>query len=159
MTSKQIDFTPLLRTMIGADRLNAYYNQYHWQGQPNYPPYNIKLIGEHSYKLEMALAGFSADEITVYTQEDNLTIMASKPDAESMVEQSKETMPQAVVPDSNPVTYLHKGISTQKVNRTFALAENVEIMGVSFIDGILTVNMERKIPETQALKEFKIRTK
>jgi molecular chaperone IbpA len=106
--------------------------------QTNYPPYNILKLDENHYAYEIAVAGFSEDEIDVEVQDSYLTIRGSHED--------KET----------DVSYIHKGISARSFVRTFPLTENVEVTSASFKNGILTVNLEYLVPEESKPKKIAI---
>ena len=94
----------------------------------NYPPYNLKQIGEDSYAVEIALAGFSKEDITVKQEKNVLTITGeSKSDTSS--------------------TYIHRGIGGRNFTRTFSLAEYVEVHSAIMLQGMLIVNLIKEVPE------------
>jgi len=96
----------------------------------NYPPYNVKKIDETKFSVEMALAGFKQDDISIELEDGTLKISASvKEDTE------------------DDVIYSHRGISKRDFTRQFTLAEYVVVKNASFVDGILTVDLEREVPE------------
>ena len=111
----------------------------------NFPPYNIVKTGEHTYDVELALAGFGKDDIIVEYKENQLTVK-SKPnkDPADEVEKYDEGMQ-------------HRGISKRMFTRTFTIANDVEIKGAELKDGLLKVSMERIIPEHKKAKTITIK--
>ena len=111
----------------------------------NFPPYNIVKTGENTYDVELALAGFGKDDIIVEYKENQLTVK-SKPnkDPADEVEKYDEGMQ-------------HRGISKRMFTRTFTIANDVEIKGAELKDGLLTVSMERIIPEHKKAKTIAIK--
>ena len=95
---------------------------------PNYPPYNIKKVGKDKYQLDMALAGFSKDDVKVETNDNTLTISASSSDKED---------------DS----YVHKGIAKRAFKRQWTLVEHLEVQDAKLKDGVLTVDMKLNLPD------------
>ena len=107
---------------------------------PNYPPYNIVKHSDDKYTIEIAVAGFSKDEIGVEIKENTLLIeSASRPEGDD----DKE--------------FLHKGISNRSFKKAFNLAEYVIVQGASFKDGILSIELERIVPEAMKPKTIKIK--
>jgi molecular chaperone IbpA len=103
------------------------------QGNQNYPPYNVVKYDENTSVIELAVAGFRENDITVTVEKNQLTIVGEK--VESLDELDKN------------VEYLHRGISSRSFNRTFAIANYVEVTGADVSNGILSIKLERKIPE------------
>ena len=109
----------------------------------NYPPYNIVKTGANEYNVEVALAGFSKDDVSVEFAEGVLTIK-SKDKKES--EKKDE--------DGN---IIHKGISKRYFSKSFTVADDVEIKGAELKDGLLTVSMERIVPENKKARVIEIK--
>jgi len=109
----------------------------------NYPPYNIVKTGDYTYNVEVALAGFSKDDINVEYADGMLTIK-SKDKKES--DEKDE--------DGNVI---HKGISKRYFSKSFTIADDVEIKGAELKDGLLKVSMERIIPEHKKSKQIEIK--
>ena len=111
----------------------------------NFPPYNIVKTGEHTYDVELALAGFGKDDIIVEYKENQLTVK-SKPnkDPADEVEKYDEGMQ-------------HRGISKRMFTRTFTIANDVEVKGAELKNGLLIVSMERIIPEHKKAKTIAIK--
>lgn len=104
-----------------------------------YPPYNIKKLSDEKFAIEMAVAGFSKKDITVEHQENTLTIKSVP--SESKTEEE----------------YVHQGISKRNFTRTFTVADDVVVKGASLKDGMLSVELERIIPEEKKLKVIDIK--
>jgi molecular chaperone IbpA len=132
-----LDFSPLFRAGIGFDRVfDALDSASRVQPFDNWPPYDIIKQGEDSYRIVMAVAGFERDELTL-TDRPNLLIVsgAKKGGAQDCV-------------------YLHKGIAEREFERRFELADHVKVAHASLQNGLLTVELQREVPE--ALKPRKI---
>lgn len=106
---------------------------------PNYPPYNIKKIDDTHYTIEMAVAGFSKNEIDIEMKEGKLVIKGN-------VETSNEV-------DDN---FLFKGIATRAFTRTFALNDQIEVNNAEMLNGMLKIALERIVPEDKKPKKIKI---
>ena len=109
----------------------------------NFPPYNIVKTGDHTYNIELALAGFNKKDIEV-TYEDNLLSVKSKKEEDT--EQTDE--------DGN---IIHRGISKRYFAKSFTIATDVEIKGAELKDGLLTIALERIIPEAKKAKTIEIK--
>jgi molecular chaperone IbpA len=135
---RNFDLTPLYRSAIGFDRLAQLLNDAHQRAdaQPSYPPYNIELVSEDSYRIVMALAGFDRSEIDITSERDSLHIVGRKQR------------------DGVERTYLHRGIAARDFEQRFQLANHVKVTGASFDNGMLTIELVREVPE--ALKPRKI---
>jgi molecular chaperone IbpA len=142
-----MDLRPFYRNSIGVDRLfDRIIDQFDRasdavaNGAGNYPPYNVLKTGEDTYQLELAVAGFSQGEINVNVEDGNLIITGEK--------QSTE-LPEGY-------TYEHQGISARRFIRTFTLMDYVEVVSATNKDGILTIKLERHIPEAMKPKTIAI---
>ena len=139
------DFAPLWRSSVGFDRLFDLINDtQRLDAQDNYPPYDIVRTGENAYRISLALAGFSPDEITITAQQNRLTVAGSK---------TEHTGRQA--PEHE---YLHQGISARSFERQFNLEDHVEVEGASFENGLLQIELARKIPEAMKPRRIDIGT-
>jgi len=123
------------RALVGFDR---YFNG-HLQPNGNYPPHNIVKYDDTHYGIEVAVAGFSKEEIAVEVDQDQLTI------------RGKQSV------DSDEKTYLHRGLAARDFEQTFTLAEYMNVTGAEVTDGMLKIAIERIIPE--ALKPRQIEVK
>jgi molecular chaperone IbpA len=128
------DLTPLFRTAIGFDRLARLADTVP-QDAVSYPPYNIEKTGEDSYRLQLAVAGFSADDIEL-TAKDNALIVAGR------------------VAEETKGEFLHRGIAARAFTRRFVLADHMVVEGADIANGMLNVSIRRVVPE--ALKPRKI---
>jgi len=132
---RTFDLTPLYRSAIGFDRLANLLEQ-RAEAQPSYPPYNIELVSEDEYRIVMALAGFSRDEVEIVTERDSLVVTGRKQK------------------DAVQRTFLHRGIAARDFEQRFQLANRVKVTTASFDNGMLTIELVREVPE--ALKPRKI---
>jgi len=109
------------------------------QANTNYPPYNIVKHGDDNFAIELAVAGFKDGEINIQVERNQLTVKGE----------------QAIDLD-NQIEYLHRGISARSFSRTWTLADHVEVAGAKSENGILTISLERKVPEEQKPKSIAI---
>jgi molecular chaperone IbpA len=131
-----LDFSPLFRTAIGFDRMARLIDTAQdAAAAPTYPPYNIAKTGEDSYRLTMAVAGFSQDELDL-TVKDNQLIVSGKLASDSAGE------------------FLYRGIAGRAFERRFALADHIVVEGADLQHGLLHVALKRVVPE--ALKPRRI---
>ena len=140
---RTFDFAPLWRSTIGFDRVFDLLNE--TQGldvQDNYPPYDVIRTGEDSYRIALAVAGFAPEDIAITAQQNKLTIAGRKPEAIST------TSTQEV---------LYHGISARPFERSFNLDDHVEVQGASFENGLLQVDLVRRIPEAMKPRKIQIR--
>jgi len=107
----------------------------------NFPPYNIVKTGENTYDVELALAGFSKNDIEVEYKENLLTVRSKKQ------EETKDE-------DGN---IIHRGISKRMFSKSFTIANDVEVKGAELKDGLLKVSMERIVPEHKKAKLIDIK--
>lgn len=126
------DFSPLFRSTIGFDHLLHLLDSATRGDQQtlSYPPYNIERTGEDAYRLTMAVAGFSRDELDVTMHENSLIVTgrAKKEDDEAR--------------------YLHRGIARRAFERRFSLADHIKVVGASLDNGMLHVELVREVPES-----------
>ena len=116
-----------------------------YQGTQNFPPYNIIKISEYGYDIEMAVAGFSEEDLEIDYADNVLTIS------------SKETEPfKDSDKNSSLVEYIHKGIAVRKFTKKFTLAEDVIVNDASMKNGMLTISMEKVVPEGKRKRSIKI---
>ena len=127
---RQFDLAPLYRSTVGFDRLFSALDQFaSAEAAPTYPPYNIEKTAENAYRISIAVAGFAADDLTVEVKEGALSVQARKP------------------ADESPRTYLHRGIAARAFQRSFVLAEGVEVDGARLENGLLHIDLVRAVPE------------
>ena len=137
-----LDLSPFYRNSIGVDKLfDRLMGQIDASGTTqNYPPYNIVKTGENTYQIEVAVAGFTQGEVSVDVVEGQLIITGEK-------DTSKAT---------EVWEYEYQGISARRFIRTFTLADYVEVTSAISRDGILTVKLERQVPEAMMPKTIAI---
>ena len=135
------DFSPLFRYSVGFDRIeNLMATAMSRADQsPSYPPYNIETVGESTYRITMAVAGFGEEDLEI-TQKENSLVICGKTHK-----------------GQDDVSYLHQGIANRAFERRFDLADYVKVTDASLANGMLTVDLERELPE--ALKPRKIEIK
>jgi len=139
------DFAPLWRSSVGFDRLFDLINDtQRLETQDNYPPYDIVRTGENAYRISLALAGFSPNEISITAQQNRLTVAGGKPDSHA-----------GPTPEH---AYLHQGIAGRPFERQFNLEDHVEVEGASFENGLLQIDLARKIPEAMKPRRIEIGT-
>jgi molecular chaperone IbpA len=131
------DFSPLWRSTVGFDRMFDLINNEVPHVQDTYPPYDIERTGEESYRISMALAGFTPAQLTVTAQQNRLTI------ADKKNENGKEN-------------YIFQSIANRPFERQFSLADHVEVVGASFDSGLLHVDLVRKVPEAMKPRRIEI---
>ena len=139
----RLDFSPLFRSTVGFDRLFSMFDQLGGvEGTaPTYPPYNIERTGENSYRVTVAVAGFTEAELSLETKENTLTIRGEK---------------QAKSETNGEVLY--QGIAARAFERRFQLADYVEVKGASLENGLLHVDLAREIPEAMKPRQIRIGT-
>jgi molecular chaperone IbpA len=131
------DFAPLFRTAIGFDRLARLMDSaQEAAAAPSYPPYNIEKTGEDSYRLTMAVAGFSADDLDLTVKENTLVVTGR------------------LRSESAQAEVLYRGIAGRAFERRFVLADHIVVEGADLQNGLLHVNLKRVVPE--ALKPRRI---
>jgi molecular chaperone IbpA len=136
-----LDLTPFYRNSIGVDRLfDRLIGQIDHASGQNYPPYNIVKTGENTFEVQVAVAGFSQGEIEISVKDGDLVITGEKINTD--------------LPEGHE--YTHQGISARRFVRSFNLADYVEVQSAVARDGILTVKLERHIPEAMKPKTIAI---
>lgn len=131
-----VSFTPLLRSTVGFDRFNDLFEKLVDGGSEarfdSYPPYNIEKTGENDYRIVMAVAGFSPDDLSITVEKDNLMIAGRIAEKEG---------------EGAEVAYLHRGIATRAFQRSFRLMDHIKPVGAETRDGLLVINLVREVPE------------
>jgi molecular chaperone IbpA len=132
---RTFDFSPFARSAIGFETLFDRLNDRSFETNEGYPPYDIVRKGDDQFDINVALAGFSADEISITAEPGLLTVSGRKQ-------------------DRGGAEYLYQGISARSFERRFSLADYIEVEGASFENGLLHIRLERRIPD--AIKPRKI---
>lgn len=138
---RTVDFSPLYRSVVGFDRLAALLDQAATQDSAaGYPPYNIERTDENAYRIEIAVAGFRPDELTIEVKENLLTVTGRK----------------AANDDSRK--FLHRGLAERNFERRFQLADYVIVTDASLDNGLLSVSLKRELPEALKPRTIAINT-
>ncbi|MCJ8138803.1 Hsp20 family protein [Falsirhodobacter halotolerans] len=132
------DFAPLYRATVGFDRITDLMDRALSAdvAQPSYPPYNIEKTAENAYRISLAVAGFTPDDLSVEVKDNALHISARRKD------------------EDGDRAFLHRGIATRAFDRRFALADHVRVSGATHEHGMLHIDLVREMPE--ALKPRRI---
>jgi molecular chaperone IbpA len=123
-----LDFTPLYHSTVGFDRLPGLLSQALDRQESGFPPYNIEKIGEDAYRIVLALAGFSKDDIEIVSEQNRLSVRGA-------------------LNDKNEKGYLHQGIAQRSFQRVFDLADYIVVAGASMDNGLLVIDLRRELPE------------
>src|SRR5690625_4185181 len=128
---RSFDLSPLLRATVGFERMmDMLDNSARFDEAPSYPPYNIEKHGEDDYRITMAVAGFSEEELSVTVKDNTLMIEAKK---------EKE--------NGKDSTFLHRGIAERAFQRSFRLADHIRVTGAKLQNGLLHIELTREVPE------------
>ncbi|PDS80369.1 MULTISPECIES: Hsp20 family protein [Rhizobium] len=135
-----LDFSPLFRSSVGFERmLNALDAASRAETIDNWPPYDIVKTGEDDYRIAMAVAGFSQDELAIIQEQNMLVVSGQKANGED-------------------VQYLHRGIAGRSFQRRFELADHVKVLDAGLVNGLLTIDLKREIPEEMKPRQIEIGT-
>lgn len=135
------DLTPLFRTSIGFDRMAQLLDQANRIDQtPSYPPYNIEHLDENNYRITLALAGFSEQDLDITSEQNTLTVSGK-------IESGT---------DEKDKNFIHRGIATRSFERRFQLADHVRVKGANMDNGLLHIELEREIPEAMKPRSIEI---
>jgi len=141
-TMRSVDFSPLYRSTVGFDRLFSLLDgRTSLETTQSYPPYNIERTGEDAYRISMAVAGFSEDDISIEAHRNQLSIKGSKSEEQESDDSAK---------------ILYRGIASRSFERRFQLADHVEVKGATLKDGLLHIDLVRNVPEDQKPRRIEI---
>ncbi|NOR30037.1 MAG: Hsp20 family protein [Sulfitobacter sp.] len=137
---RNFDFAPLYRSTVGFDQIANLMDRVATNdvAQNSYPPYNIEKFDDDSYRISIAVAGFSEADLSVEVREKSLIVSARKAD------------------DTADKTYLHRGIATRAFERRFHLADHVQVTGATHVDGMLNIDLQRQVPEALKPRQIQI---
>ena len=124
------ELNPLYRTLVGFDRIASLMDQAsRLDAAPGYPPFNIEQVGDDQFRIELAVAGFSQDDLTIEFKQNSLVVAGQRkaPDAQR--------------------NFLHRGIAERSFERRFGLADHVRVAGAKLENGLLTIDLVRELPE------------
>ena len=134
------DFAPFRRSTVGFDRLfDLLENAAKLEPVENYPPFDLERLGENDYRITMAVAGFSPEEIDINVKEGVLSVAGRKSDDKD-----------------GERRYLHRGIGSRAFERRFQLADFVQVRGADLKDGMLYIDLLREIPEAMRPRRIEI---
>ena len=125
---RTFDFSPFTRNAIGFESLFDRLNDRSYETNDTYPPYDIVRKGEDEFQIKLALAGFSPDDITITAEASELTVAGKKT-------------------ENGQGEYLYQGISARPFERRFNLADYLEVQDASFDNGLLHINLVRRVPD------------
>ena len=134
------DLTPLYRTSIGFDRLAQMLDTINVDVPAGYPPYNIEKLEDNKYGISMAVSGFDESDLNIDVKENILSVKGD-------------------ISKNDEKEYLHKGIATRNFERSFRLADYVEVESASLSNGLLNIILVRELPEAMKPRKIEISTR
>jgi molecular chaperone IbpA len=138
---RHIEFAPFYRSAIGFDRLfNMLDQATGFDNESTYPPYNIERTGENAYRITLAVAGFTSEDLKLEVKEQTLTVSGEK------------------AAETSEKTYLHRGIAARAFERRYQLADHVDVTGANFENGLLHIDLVRNVPESKKPRSIAIGT-
>ncbi len=134
------DLSPLFRSTVGFDRLARLVDSATRldDASVSYPPYNIEKVGDEAYRVTLAVAGFVADELDVTLHENSLIVTGKAKDEEK------------------PGDFLHRGIARRAFERRFQLADHLKVTGAALVNGLLSIELVREVPEQLKPRKIEI---
>ena len=132
---RSFDFAPYYRSTVGFDRLFSMLDQVGGveASAPSYPPYNIARTGENDYRISVAVAGFTVADLAIEAKENTLTLRGEKQTSD----------------EDKSGDVLYQGIAARNFERSFQLADHVQVKGASLENGLLHIELVREVPEAQ----------
>jgi len=141
---RRFDLTPLYKSTVGFDHVASILEQLASAETDNgYPPYNIERVDENNYRITMAVAGFSQDDLEIEVREGMLRVAGARPEKEQ---------------DDADTVFLHRGIASRNFERRFRLAEYVEVSGANLENGLLHIDLRRELPDAMKPRKIEIAT-
>ena len=137
---RTIDFSPLYRSVVGFDRLADLLESATTEAATGYPPYNIERTDENAYRIDIAVAGFRPEELSVEVKENLLTVTGRK------------------AANDEARQYLHRGLAERNFERRFQLADYVVVTDANLADGLLSISLKRELPEALKPRQVEITT-
>jgi len=141
---REFDFSPLFRSAIGFDRLPSLLDaatRSNGESQ-GYPPYNIEQLSADSYRIAIAVAGFSPEDLDIEAKDGTLVVKGRV---------KTET-------EASDVKYLHRGIAGRAFERLFQLADHVEVRDADLVNGMLLIDLVREVPEAMKARQIHIKS-
>ena len=138
---RTVDFSPLYRSAVGFDRLAALLDAAaSTDSASGYPPYNIERTDENAYRIEIAVAGFRPEELSIEVKENLLTVQGRK------------------AANDEPRRFLHRGLAERNFERRFQLADFVVVTDAQLADGLLAISLKRELPEQLKPRQIPIKS-
>jgi molecular chaperone IbpA len=137
---RTVDFSPLYRSVVGFDRLADLLDSATADSTNGYPPYNIERTDQNAYRVEIAVAGFKPEELSIEVKENLLTVQGRKP------------------ANDEARRYLHRGLAERNFERRFQLADYVVVTDASLSDGLLSISLVRELPEQLKPRQIEIKS-
>jgi molecular chaperone IbpA len=137
---RTIDFSPLYRSVVGFDRLADLLDSAAAESVTGYPPYNIERTAENEYRVEIAVAGFKPEELSIEVKEAVLTVEGRK------------------AANDQERRFVHRGLAERNFERRFQLAEYVVVTDAQLADGLLSISLKRELPEALKPRRIEIGT-
>lgn len=132
------ELNPLYRTLVGFDRIASLMDQAaRLDAAPGYPPFNVEQIGEDNFRIELAVAGFSEDDLSIEFKQNSLLVTGQRKAPEQR-------------------NFLHRGIAERSFERRFGLADHVRVAGAKLENGLLTIDLVRELPELLKPRKIEI---
>jgi molecular chaperone IbpA len=134
------DFSPIFRNSVGFDRIQRLMDSASTHREVSYPPYNIENDGEYAYRITVAVAGFSENDLNVAIENERLTLSGQKENS------------------GTGTRYLHKGIADRSFDLRFHSADHIKVQKANLMNGELVIDLEREVPEALKPRNIKINT-
>jgi molecular chaperone IbpA len=132
------ELNPLYRTLVGYDRIASLMDQAaRLDAAPGYPPFNVEQIGEDNFRIELAVAGFGEDDLSIEFKQNSLLVTGQRKAPEQR-------------------NFLHRGIAERSFERRFGLADHVRVAGAKLENGLLTIDLVRELPELLKPRKIEI---
>ena len=136
---RTVDLSPLYRSVVGFDRLADLLDSASADSANGYPPYNIERTDQNAYRVEIAVAGFKPEELSIEVKENLLTVQGRKP------------------ANDEARRYLHRGLAERNFERRFQLADYVVVTDAQLTDGLLAISLKRELPEQLKPRRIEIK--
>ena len=137
---RTVDFSPLYRSVVGFDRLADLLDSASADSANGYPPYNIERTDQNAYRVEIAVAGFKPEELSIEVKENLLTVQGRKP------------------ANDDVRRFLHRGLAERNFERRFQLADYVVVTDAALSDGLLSISLVRELPEQLKPRRVEIKS-
>ena len=135
------DFSPMFRNSVGFDRMQRLMNASRTHQEVSYPPYNIETDGEDAYRITVAVAGFSENDLEVTLENETLSLSGKKDNA------------------GKNANFLHRGLANRDFYLRFNLAAHIKVQQANLVNGELVIDLEREVPESLKPRTVKINTR